>query len=132
MGFSLLIHDLGFVIVTAFLVSVLFDKLRLPSIFGFLLAGLLLGPHTFPELSPISGRDSVLQLSELGILFLMFSIGMEFNIERVKRVLFSSFVAVCVQTVVLVFLGLQVAKLLEWNTLQAIFLAAMMRVLNRK
>lgn len=126
MGFSLLIHDLGFVIVTAFVVSVVFDKLRLPSIFGFLLAGLLLGPHTFPDFSPISGRDSVLQLSELGILFLMFSIGMEFNIERVKRVLFPSFIAVCVQTIVLIFVGIQVAQLLEWNTLQAIFLAAMM------
>ena len=71
MGFSLLIHDLGFVIVVSFVVSVLFDKLKLPSIFGFLLAGILLGPHTFPEFSPISGRDSVQQLSELGILFLI-------------------------------------------------------------
>jgi CPA2 family monovalent cation:H+ antiporter-2 len=126
MGFSLLIHDLGFVIVTAFLVSVVFDKLRLPSIFGYLLAGILLGPYTFPDFSPISGRDSVQQLSELGIMFLMFSIGMEFDVERVKKVLFPSLIAVIVQTVVLIFLGLQVAHLLEWNPLQAIFLAAMM------
>ncbi len=126
MGFSLLIHDLGFVIVVSFVVSVLFDKLKLPSIFGFLLAGILLGPHTFPEFSPISGRDSVQQLSELGILFLMFSIGMEFHIERVRKILFPCFVAVVFQTVFLSFVGLQVAKMLGWDSLQGIFLAAMM------
>ena len=78
-----LLHDLGVVLVCAAVATLIFHQLRLPVIFGYLLTGMLLSPQLF-EFSPIRDLGTIRELSELGVIFLLFYIGMEFDLRRLQ------------------------------------------------
>lgn len=65
----------------------LFHRLRLPSIVGLLVAGVLIGPH---GLSILQDRDQIEKLAEIGMLLLMFSIGLDFTRERLQELLYTA------------------------------------------
>ena len=79
------LQDLAIVIMVAAVVTVLFHKLRLPVVLGYILAGVIIGPHT-PPFPLIHDEESIKTLSELGIVFLMFSLGLEFSFRRLRKV----------------------------------------------
>lgn len=124
---NLLIHDLGIVVVCAVVVSIIFHRLKLPIIFGYVLSGVLVGPHLF-EFSPVKNIESIRELSELGVVFLMFYIGLEFDLQKLRRVMGPSFLAVTLQTVVLIFLGMQMAPLLGMGRIDGVFLGAILAI----
>ena len=66
--------DLALVLGIAAVTSVLFQRLHLPPVLGYLVAGILLGPHAFPPITANVG--TVRTLSELGVILLMFSLGL--------------------------------------------------------
>ena len=71
--------------VSAALAAVVFQRLRQPVILGYILAGVLLGPGSFFP-SPLHELENINELAELGVLFLMFYIGLEFNPDRLRAV----------------------------------------------
>jgi len=69
------------ILVSATLVAILFERLRLPSILGFLLAGVIIGPHGFRLVSDV---ENIHQLAGFGVVLLMLTIGLEFSLDRLK------------------------------------------------
>lgn len=117
--------DLTLVVLTAAVVTILFYRLKLPVILGYLLAGVLIGPHV-TELPNLSDPESIQQLSQLGVVFLMFSIGLEFDLNRLKSVFWPAFIAATLQSALVFYLGTMSAKLVGYSPLEGIFLGALL------
>src|SRR5512145_678029 len=64
--------------------TVLFQRLRQPVVLGYILAGLIVGPHV--PIPLVADRDTVQTLSELGVILLMFALGLEFSLRKLARV----------------------------------------------
>ncbi|GAB4274042.1 MAG: hypothetical protein Tsb0018_05740 [Opitutales bacterium] len=122
-----IIHDLTIVIVCAAVVSFVFSRFNIPVILGFLLSGLIVGPNTFYT-SLIQDEETIRGLSELGVVFLMFYIGLEFDLGKVRRLMGPAFAAVCLQTIAMIFLGVLTAPLLGWSGLNGLFLGSVLAI----
>jgi len=122
-----LVQDLGIVAAGAAVASILFRFLRLPVIFGYLAAGLFLGADIFPT-PLVSDMDAMRQVSELGVVFLLFFMGLEFDLERLKSVLWPSFMAVAVQTIAMMFLARLVAPLFGWGYVSSLFFGSLLAI----
>ena len=76
-----LISDLALMLLTAGVVTVVFKKLRQPLVLGYILAGFLIGPY-MPWFFTVTDEVSINTWSEIGIIILMFSLGLEFNLHK--------------------------------------------------
>lgn len=111
--------------ICAAVVTVIFHKLRLPVILGYLLAGVLIGPH-MPFMPTLESGSSIKQLSQLGVVFLMFFIGLEFDIGRLRKVFWPAFIAASLQTVIAFFIGTLSAPLVGYSQLEGILLGGIL------
>ena len=117
------LEDLVVVLCTAAVTTVIFRRLRQPVLLGYLLAGLLVGPHV--SLLPVvadPGRVAV--ISELGVILVMFGIGLEFSLRRLAAVLPTAGVAGVIQIGLMLWLGILVGQLAGWPTMDSVFLGA--------
>ncbi len=118
-------HDLGLLrdLIAVFGVSVivvlLLHRLKLPTITGFLISGMLLGPHGLSLVSDI-GRIEV--LAEIGVILLLFTVGMEFSIATLRRVWATSFLGALLPIAAWAALGASVSSLLKISAGQGVFL----------
>lgn len=124
---SHLIQDLTTIVVTASIVSILFSILRWPSILGYILSGLIVGPYTTSNLV-IRDEASIHSISELGVIFLMFCIGLEFDLKKLQQTLFPSFLAMFLQAIMAFFTGAMVAHCLGWTPILGTFLGAIFAI----
>lgn len=122
-----LIKDLTLILVCAGVVTFLFRLLKLPLLLGYLLSGLLLGPNFFTK-SPIQDLQAIKELSEFGVIFLMFYIGLEFDIKKLKRIMGPAFLAVFLQTVVMLLVGTFTASMLGWSNINGLFLGCLLAI----
>jgi len=122
---NVLLSDLGIIAVASALVAVIFHRLRFPVILGYVTVGLLLGPFLFKH-SIIHDGDIVQSLSELGVIFLLFSLGMEFDLKKLQSLFSISMGALVLQTVVMINIGLMIAPLLGYDRVQGIFLGSLL------
>ncbi|MDR2462679.1 MAG: cation:proton antiporter [Verrucomicrobiales bacterium] len=83
-----LLQDFAIVLVSAGITGLLFRRLGLSAIVGYLIAGMLIGPHTLPA-ALVTNEESVRQLSEFGLIFLMFFVGLELSLNRIRTLGFS-------------------------------------------
>lgn len=122
-----LITDLAIILVIASIVTLLFQKIRQPVVLGYLVAGAIVGPHTPPH-SFISNSDNIKVLSELGIIFLMFSLGLEFSFHKLKRVGFSASITGFIEVIGMVLIGLATGTVLGWSFYNSLFLGAALAI----
>ncbi len=122
-----LIHDLGIVVAGAAIASAIFRRLRLPVIFAYLSVGLLLGPGILPA-PLLSDAESIRQISQLGVLFLLFFIGMEFDLARLRRVMAPALLAVAAQTIAMLYLARLLSPLLGWNQVSGLFFGSLLAI----
>lgn len=122
-----LLHDLGVVLVCAAVATLVFHRLRMPVIFGYLLSGMFLSPQLF-DFSPIRDLGTIRELSELGVIFLLFYIGMEFDLRRLKSTIGPALLAVALQTFCMVNLGLLFAPILGWPAMSGFYLGAVLAI----
>ena len=80
-----LIRDLGFILITAAFVTLLFKRLHQPVVLGYLIAGFFLGPH-FPFFIHVQDTQSVHIWAEIGVIFLLFGLGLEFSFKKLCSV----------------------------------------------
>lgn len=116
------LRSLTVVLAVAAVTTVLFRRLRLPIVLGYILAGLIVGPHV--PIPLIADREVVHVLSELGVILLMFSLGLEFSLPRLARVAPTAGVAALVQATTMAWLGFMVGRLLGWTVMESIFTGA--------
>lgn len=114
------------VLCTAAITTILFQRLRQPVILGYLLAGLLIGPHTaFPL---VADRGTTETLAQLGVILLLFAIGLEFSIRRLTRVGGSVVITSVIDLSLMVWLGIGAASLLGWTGNEGLFTGAMVAI----
>lgn len=120
------LRTLAVVLTVAAVISVLFQRLRLPVVFGYLAAGMIVGPFTSIPL--VADRGIVQALSELGVILLMFSIGLEFRLARVRQVASTAGIAALLETGLMFALGVLLADLLGWSPFERLIAGAMVAI----
>ncbi len=118
---------MAIVLMCAATVSLIFHRIKLPVFLGYLLSGFLIGPKLWDK-SPVHDLGTITELSQLGVVFLMFYIGLEFDLRRLRRVMGPAVLAVTLQTAVMLILGAQLAPLLNWSPVQGIFLGSLLAI----
>ncbi|WP_338845610.1 cation:proton antiporter [Massilia sp. W12] len=121
------IHDLAMIMLIAGIVTVVFHYLRQPVVLGYIVAGVLIGPHT-PLVQLIHDQHTIQILSELGVVFLMFSLGLEFSLRKLGKVGATAFVVALGKIVMMVWIGYQIGRLMSWSAMDALFLGAMLSI----
>ncbi|MFL5581011.1 MAG: cation:proton antiporter [Gemmatimonadaceae bacterium] len=116
------LRNLALVLCVAAGTTVVFQRLRQPVIFGYLLAGMLVGPHI--PLPLVADEAMVRALAELGVILLMFTLGLEFRLRRLAEVAGTGGLVAIVETSAVGSLGFAAARLLGWSTVASVFAAA--------
>lgn len=119
-----MVHDLYILMITAGIVSLLFKLLKQPVVLGYIVAGILVGPHLFGE--NLVNMENVEAWGNIGVLFVLFCIGLEF---RIKNLLESGKVALVGAGTIIVgmlALGYGVGRWAELDNMNSLFLAAML------
>jgi len=121
------LQDLAVVMIVAAIVTVLFRQFQQPVVLGYILAGVIIGPHT-PPYALIADEDAIKTLSELGVIFLMFSLGLEFSLRKLRVVGATAFIAATLEILLMVFVGYEIGRLFGWNQMDCIFLGAILSI----
>jgi len=119
---DLFLRDLAVALMAAGLAAVVFHRLRQPIITGYLLAGLIVGPHLAPQL--VSDEGTIRLLSELGVILLMFSIGLDFRIQQIVRTASTAGTSAAVELGLMLALGYAAGQLMGWSPLASLFTGA--------
>ena len=122
-----LIRDLAVILSIAGVVALLFQKIRQPVVLGYLVAGIIVGPYTPPH-ALVSDIPTIKILSELGVIFLMFSLGLEFSFHKLKRVGPSAGITGLIEVVFMLLLGWTTGMLLGWSFYDSLFLGSALAI----
>ena len=121
------LQDLAVVMIVAGLVTVIFHRLKQPVVLGYILAGLIIGPHT-PPFPLIENEETIKTLSELGLIFLMFALGLEFSLKKLKRVGATAFIAAAFEILLMLGIGYEIGLAFGWSNMDSIFLGAILSI----
>ncbi|AJE97074.1 cation:proton antiporter [Pandoraea apista] len=121
------IQDLAVIMLLAGIVTVIFNRFRQPVVLGYIVAGVIIGPYT-PPFALIHDEKTIGILAELGVVFLMFSLGLEFSLRKLARVGVTAFVAAITEIVLMLWLGYEIGRFFGWKAMDSIFLGAMLAV----
>lgn len=121
------LQDMAVVMVASAVTMVICHRLRLPVVLGYILAGLMIGPHT-PPYSLITDTHSIHTLAALGIIFLLFSIGLEFSISKLLKVGAVAFLASTFEIILMVWIGYSLGKMMGWKQMDSLFLGAILSI----
>lgn len=119
------LQDLAVVMIVAGLVMIAFRRLKQPVVLGYIIAGVIIGPHT-PPYSLIHDEATINTLSELGVILLMFSLGLEFSLRKLTKVGAPALIAALMEIFLLFWIGYEVGKFFGWSSMDSIFLGAML------
>lgn len=120
-----LLQDLAVVLLIAGLAAVICQRLRQPVLLGYILAGFVIGPHT-PPFPLIRDEASIRTLADLGVVFLLFALGLEFNLKRLRSVGLSAGVAAALEMGLMVWLGYEAGRLAGFRVMDSLFLGAIL------
>ncbi|SAK70953.1 sodium/hydrogen exchanger [Caballeronia hypogeia] len=121
------IQDLAVIMAIAGVVTVLFHRLRQPVVLGYIAAGVIIGPYT-PPFNLIHDEATIQTLGELGVVFLMFSLGLEFSLRKLFKVGATAFVAALSEIVLMIWIGYEIGRWFGWNAMDSMFLGAMLAI----
>jgi CPA2 family monovalent cation:H+ antiporter-2 len=122
-----LIVDLALIMAVAAVMTLIFRFLKQPVVLGYLLAGMIVGPYT-PPFQLIKDLPSIKTLAELGVIFLMFTLGLEFSFRKLTKVGLTAFVTALSEISFFVIFGYLFGKMLGWNNMESIFLGCMLSI----
>jgi CPA2 family monovalent cation:H+ antiporter-2 len=106
--------------------TVLFQWLRQPVVLGYLIAGLIIGPHV--PIPLVADPETVETLSELGVILLMFSVGLELRLTKLLQLGATAGVTAVVQCSLMVWLGFMTGRLFGWTGIESVFLGAIIAI----
>jgi CPA2 family monovalent cation:H+ antiporter-2 len=120
-----LVSDLALILISAGVVTIIFKLLKQPLVLGYIVAGILVGPHLnlFPTVKDIADIEV---WSEIGIIFLLFGLGLEFSFRKLTSVGSKAFVTAFLGIVAMMGVGMILGFLMGWETMQSIFLGGML------
>lgn len=118
-----LIQDLAVILGVASIVTLLFQRIKQPIVLGYLVAGVIIGPYTPPH-ALVNDIPNIKILSELGVIFLMFSLGLEFNFQKLARIGISTTITGIFEVSLMIVIGILTGKFLGWSFYDCLFLGA--------
>ena len=120
-----LIADLGLILAVAGITTLIFRKIRQPVVLGYIIAGFLVGPHVslFPT---VVDAEGIKTWSEIGVIFLLFSLGLEFSFRKLVKVGGSASITAIVEIVLMIGIGFAAGYLMGWSVMDSIFLGAIL------
>ncbi len=121
------IQDLAVILVVACVVGWICQRIGLSVIVGYLIAGMMVGPYTAP-VALVANTERIETLAQIGIVFLMFGIGMHLSVRKLRRLGLSLMLATFVGAIVMFYLSRLFGIVLDFNSRQGLFLAAMLMV----
>ena len=121
------IQDMAVIMLIAGVVTVLFHRLKQPVVLGYIVAGVIIGPHT-PPFQMIQDEHTIKILAELGVVFLMFSLGLEFSLKKLSRVGATAVVAALAEIMLMIWIGYEIGGFFGWDTMDSLFLGAMLAI----
>lgn len=119
-----LMIDLTLITIYAAVVTLIFRKLKQPIVLGYILAGILVGPH-FNFLPTISDTENLVLWADIGVIFLLFSLGLEFSFTKMINVGKSAMITAMANILFMLFLGYNIGLMLGWSTIDSFFLGSM-------
>src|SRR4030095_11606450 len=122
-----LLQDLAVVMIVAALVTVLFHRFKQPVVLGYIIAGVIIGPHT-PPFPLIHDQQTIDTLAELGVILLMFSLGLEFSLRKLRQVGGTAFIAAFLEILLMIWVGYEIGRLFGCRTMDSIFLGAILSI----
>ena len=121
------IQDLAVIMLVAGVVTILFHRLKQPVVLGYIVAGFIIGPHT-PPFGLIHDEDTIKTLAELGVIFLMFCLGLEFSLRKLFKVGATAFIAAFLEIILMICIGYEIGRWFDWNTMDSLFLGAILAI----
>ncbi len=120
-----LVRDLAYILIVAGAVTIVFKRLRQPLVLGYIVAGFLAGPH-MPYTPSVSDLTSIEDWSQIGVIFMMFSLGLEFSFKKIVKmgmrpIASSLLVMACMMSV-----GSAVGYAFGWGSMNRLFLGGML------
>ena len=120
-----LITDLGLILGAAAIITIIFKWLKQPLVLGYLIAGFLVGPH-FTLLPSVAERESISVWAEIGVIFLLFSLGLEFSFKKLLKVGTPASVTALIEVGFMLSVGYVIGILLGWSRTDSMFLGGML------
>lgn len=122
-----LIQDLALILAAAGFVTILFKKLKQPVVLGYIIAGLLVGPH-FPFFPTITELSTIKIWAEIGVIFLLFALGLEFSFKKLFRVGGAASITAIVEIIFMVAIGYVTGQLFGWSKMDSVFLGGVLAI----
>jgi CPA2 family monovalent cation:H+ antiporter-2 len=122
-----LISDLGLILMTAGIAVLLFKKMKQPLVLGYLIAGFLAGNH-FDFFPTITEMKSVEVWAEIGVIILLFSLGLEFSFKKLMKVGGTASITAITQIATMVLVGYLVGQWMGWSSMDSIFLGVILSI----
>lgn len=121
------IQDLAVIMLVAGVVTILFHRFKQPVVLGYIVAGFIIGPHT-PPFGLIHDEQTIKTLAELGVIFLMFCLGLEFSLRKLFKVGATAFIAAFMEITLMIWIGYEIGRWFHWNTMDSLFLGAILAI----
>jgi monovalent cation:H+ antiporter-2, CPA2 family len=122
-----LIADLALILGAAAVITLIFKWLRQPLVLGYIIAGFLVGPY-FTALPTVHEDENIRIWAEIGVIFLLFSLGLEFSFKKLIKVGGAASITAITEVIVMVFIGYGVGRLLGWNNMDSLFLGGILSI----
>ncbi len=119
-----LVQDLALILVVAGFVTLLFKKLKQPLVLGYIVAGFLVSPH-MPYTMSVVDQGDIQTWADIGVIFLLFSLGLDFSIKKILKMGASPIIAACTIIFSMMVLGIIVGHSFGWKEMDCIFLGGM-------
>lgn len=122
-----LINDLGLILITASIAVLIFKKLKQPLVLGYLVAGFLASPN-FAFFPTIVQTKDVTVWAEIGVIFLLFSLGLEFSFKKLTKVGGTASITAITQILAMLAVGYTTGQLLGWSEMDSTFLGVILSI----
>lgn len=119
-----LVQDLALILVVAGFVTLIFKKLKQPLVLGYIVAGFLVSPH-MPYTMSVVDQGDIQTWADIGVIFLLFSLGLDFSIKKILKMGASPIIAACTIIFSMMVLGIIVGHSFGWKEMDCIFLGGM-------
>ena len=120
-----LINDLAYILISAGIVTLIFKRLKQPLVLGYIVAGFLVGPH-MPYTASVVDTESIHLWADMGVMFLMFSLGLDFSFKKILKMGASPIIATTTIIFCMAMLGVFAGRMFGWGKMDCIFLGGML------
>lgn len=120
-----MIQDLALILVVAGVVTLIFKKLKQPLVLGYIVAGFLVSPN-MPYTASVADMENVHLWADIGVMFLLFSLGLDFSFKKILKMGASPVISTCTIIFCMSMLGFSVGRLFGWEQMDCIFLGGML------